>query len=53
MEQIEKMSIRRIYTVKICGREFYFKGRNLLRKSNGSEWIKTEVGKKYRVDFEN
>jgi len=49
MKKVEKMSIRRIYTVKIFGREFYFRGRNLLR--NGSELINTEVGKKYKVKF--
>ena len=53
MERIDKMSIRRIYTVKILGREFYFRGRNLVRKFNGSEWIKAEVGKKYKVYFKD
>lgn len=35
IEKLEWMSLRRIYTVRIFGRDlFHFKGRNLVRKQN-------------------
>jgi len=42
------MSIRRIYTAKLFGKEYYFRGPKLRRLYN----FQMKAGKKYKVDFD-